>query len=191
MFDYSELAKELNASIEEKEDECFKTAPKWRKFGVEVNGVSFNFLAKDDSHYNVKEGTIRFLICSHTIDKYGQSHYMENAPSINVSAKKSIVQVAADIRRRLLNSETIEEIRKFQESVRRMEKQTDEKIKMMQQAARLIQSSESVGPNTEKIWTGGSFPVQFVVSNWIDGRVKLDSVILTIEQLEKVCKVLQ
>jgi hypothetical protein len=71
-----------------------------------------------------------------------------------------------------------------------MEERTDAKIQMMQRAAELVYSSESVGPNTEKVWTSSNFPVQFTVSNWLDNRVKLDSVTLTIEQLEKICKVL-
>lgn len=190
-FDYLELAMQLSASMEKKEDECFKSAPMWWKFGVAVDEVNFSILAKDDSHYDVKEGMIRFLVCSYMADKFGRSHYMNNAPSINVSAKKPPATVAADIRRRLLNPETIEEIREFQKSVHRMEEWTDAKIQIMQQAAQPIQSSESVGPNTEKVWTSSNFPVQFVVSNWIDGRVKLDGLTLSIEQLEKVCKALQ
>lgn len=190
MFDYLELAKELDASIKEKMDTGLKGAQMWWKFEVVVDEVNFNILAKNDSHYDVKEGMIRFLVCSHMTDKFGQPHYMKNAPSINVSAKKTPVQVAAEVRRRLLNPEAVEQICKFQESVHRMEERTDAKIQMMQRAAQLVYSSESVGPNTEKVWTSSNFPVQFTVSNWLDNRVKLDSVTLTIEQLEKICKVL-
>ena len=190
MFDYSGLAKELNASIEEESNTRFTNALVRRKFKVTINEVNFSFFAKDDSHYEVKEGMIRFSVCSHAVDKYGQSHYMDNVPSVNVSAKKSFAQAAADIRRRLLNPETIEQIRKFHESIRRTEERTDAIIQKMEKVAQLIQSSESIGPDTGKIWTGSKFPVQFTVSNWLDNFVRVGDMTLTIEQLEKVCKAL-
>lgn len=186
-FNFHELAQHLGATLEANNASGFYTLK------VSTDGLDLEILAKDDSHYHVSEGKVQFQISSRFEDKWGRTYYMDESMKINVSSKKTPAAVASEIQRRLLTPEALKQVREHLENIRVMEERVGSKIQKMEKVASLIDSSEEgiIGPNTDVVYTSSHFPVQFKTSHWLEGKVKIDGMVLTPQQLEAVCEALK
>lgn len=151
-------------------------------------------LIKTDESYDVKAGMFRYLLQSIFRDRWNQNYWEYDAPAINISASKPAKMIAAELGRRLINSENLEKTRTVIANLKKREKRIQQKMEMFNKATALIGSNQTITKpdQTSRTIFSTKLPVDIagISQHHEEGKIRLELRGITIEQLRAVCEAL-
>lgn len=169
----------------------------YRSFLIEYEGIGEIkvYPDTDEDCYKIKPGMVRYSLGGTFSDKWGRDHYVYDTDefSINISSKKPPQQIAAEIKRRLLNNVNLKKIRKTLESIAGYEKRTEEKIALLKGVAEIAgHDALEINSKTQEIPCSESKLPKVInrIQTHYDRGLRLELHDVTLEQFKRICEAL-